>query len=215
MIRITIILLLMTLIPASPLIGGQVDECLTTVTVSCAGMRITICPAGDFEHIRYACGGSNDFIQVTVRDAAGNPVPGIPRTDYWLQACNPDQELCLCCQPILADDITDIFGVAKFCGPIVGGGCVLTDGIYFAVQGHIILTGPACVDPTCLAIVIVGPDLTADCAVTLSDLAVFAMTYNLCLGDPGYDPCADFNDDGCCNLSDFAFFGAHYQHTCP
>ena len=195
MIRATMILLLLTLIPAAPLIGGQVDECLTTVSTSCSGMRLSICPAGDFEYIRYACGGSSDFILVTVRDSAGNPVPGIPRTDYWLQACDPDYELCLCCQPILADNITDIFGVTKFCGPIWGGGCVLDGGILLAVQGKVILTGPLCVNPTCIDIVIVSPDMNADCIVNLSDLACFGMTYNMCLGDPGYDPCGDFNDD--------------------
>jgi hypothetical protein len=215
MMRTTTILLLLMLFLASPLIGGQVDECRTTVMVSCTGMRLTICPAGDFEHIRHACGGSNDFIQVTVLDAANNPVPGIPRTDYWLQACEPDWELCLCCQPIIADDVTDIFGVAKFCGPIMAGGCVLNGGIYFVIQNKIILDWPACIDPTCLDIVIVGPDLIVDCYVNLSDLVALAQTYNLCLGDPLYNPCADFNDDGCCNLSDFAFFGAHYQHKCP
>jgi hypothetical protein len=199
---------------ASPLTAGQIDPCLTTVGTSCAPMRINICPQGDFEYIREGCGGTLDYIWVTVRDAASNPVPGIPRTDYWLDACDPAQQLCLCCQPVIADAETDVMGMAKLCGPIAAGGCVLTNGIYIAIQGQVILALPACISPVCLNIVLVGPDLNVDCVVNLSDLAFFAMSYNKKVGDPGYNDCCDYTGDGKCNLSDFALFGEHYQHDC-
>jgi hypothetical protein len=67
---------------------------------------------------------------------------------------------------------------------------------------------------TCHIIIIVSVDLTADCQVNLSDLGVFGLSYNKNLGDPGYNTCCDYNDDDKCNLSDFAYMGEHYLHTC-
>lgn len=33
-------------------------------------------------------------------------------------------------------------------------------------------------------------------------------------GETGFSGCCDYNDDGTCDLSDFAFFGQHYTHQC-
>jgi hypothetical protein len=202
------------LLSAPSIQAGQVDGCMTIVSTSCSPMRVSICPAGDFEQIRYGCGMTTDYIEIQVKNTAGNPVPGIPRTDYWLDACDPAQQLCLCCQPIIADAETDILGEARICGPIAAGGCVLTQGIYIVIQGQMILQQPACVSPVCLNIVLVSPDLTADCMVNLSDLGVFGLSNNTQQGQPLFNPCCDYNDDNKCNLSDFAFLGEHYQHQC-
>ena len=209
--RIFLFSLIPLLLITGPLLAGQVDNCLTIVSISCASMRLSICPQGDFEWISDACGGPGNYIKIEARDAANNPVPGIPRTDYWLDSCDPMQALCLCCQPVIADAETDIFGTAYICGPVSGGGCVLSGGIYVTVQGQVILDQPACISPTCLSIVVVSPDLNADCVVNLSDLAIFAMSYNT---SPVTNPCTDYNDDNICNLSDFAIFAMHYQHDC-
>lgn len=205
---------LFSLIPllfSGPLLAGQIDPCNSMVSTSCAAMRIAICPLGDFEHFDTACGTSGDHIRIEIRDAANNPVPGIPRTDYWLGACDASYDLCLCCQPIIADAETDITGTAYICGTIFGGGCVLNNGIYVIVQGQVIVDQPACVSPTCLPVVIVSPDLTADCVVNLSDLGVFAAAYTSC---PATNQCADYNNDNCVNLSDLALFSSHYGHEC-
>lgn len=73
---------------------------------------------------------------------------------------------------------------------------------------------PACTEVSVRDIVIVSPDLTADCRVNLSDLAVFGLSYNKSSGDPDFNTCCDYNDDGSCTLSDFAYMGEHYQHEC-
>jgi hypothetical protein len=160
------------------------------------------------------CGGDADYIWVVVLDAGSNGIEGIPWTDYWFNACDPAQELCLCASPIVADSLTNSAGRTTFSGRLRAGGCVLTDGLWFSVQGKQIVLAPACTDLVCLDIVVVSPDITADCAVNLSDFTALGLSYNKDLGDPGYDPCCDFNDDDKCNLSDFTFLGAHYYHEC-
>lgn len=209
--RIFLFPLILFLLTVQPLRAGQVDCCLSQVSINCASMRITICPMGDFEHFDTACGAAGGRIKIEAKDAANNPVPGVPRTDYWLNACDPAQELCLCCQPVIADAETDVFGTAYICGPVSGGGCILNGGVYVMIQGQVIVDFPGCMQPTCLDIVVVSPDLSADCVVNLTDLAMFAWSYNT---SPAADPCCDFNDDTICNLSDFALFGEHYIHSC-
>jgi hypothetical protein len=112
---------------------------------------------------------------------------------------------------IAADSATGSDGRTTFSGPVAAGGCVITGGIYMAVQGRIILEND-CSDYDIEYITITSPDLNADCAVNLSDLAVFGLSYNRIIGDAGYDPCCDYNDDDKCTLSDFAYLGAHYLH---
>ena len=207
------------LVFATSLYAGEVDPCESDCSVSCVGMRVSMCPANDFEFIREGCGGDADYIQVDVRDNLGNGVPGIPWTDYWFGACDDVvDKVCLCARPLNADSLTSsspgVEGRTTFSGRIAAGGCVLVDGIYLAVQGQIIVDAGTCLDPTCLEIELVSPDLTADCKVNLSDLGVFGLSYNKDEGEAGYDDCCDYNDDAKCNLSDFAYVGGHYQHEC-
>lgn len=182
--------------------------------VSCVGMRVSICPQGDFELIREGCGGSADYIWIDVVDDNGNGIPGIPTTDFWLEAVDPTEELCLCENSFAADSVTNSSGRTTISGRISGGGCATTGGLMLAVQGKFILDGPVCIYPHVEDIEIVSPDLNADCRVNLSDLAVFGFSYNKDCGEAGYNDCCDYNDDCHCNLSDFAFMGEHYQHTC-
>ncbi len=194
------------------------DDCdYNSAGLSCASMKITICPRGDFEQIRNGCGGSNDYIWIEARDCAQQPIPGIPWTDYWIGACTPAQALFYCVEPIAADSLTGVDGRTTFSGVIRAGGCVLTGGVWIAIQGKVIRNPPWAT--LCLGIIIKGPDLTGsggapDGFVNLSDLVPFGTSYNKNLGHGGYNACCDFNDDDKCNLSDFAFFGQHYQHSC-
>ena len=210
-----VLLFSLLLVFATSLHAGDVDPCNSYFGISCVGMRVSICPAGDFEFIYDGCGTGSDYIYVYALDAGGLGIEGIPWTDYWLNACDPAQTLCLCASPFAADALTDEFGYTEFSGRIAGGGCILTGGIYLAIQGKTIVTlASGCLDVQCELVQIVSPDLTADCQVNLSDLGVFGLSYNKNLGDPGYDSCCDYNDDDKCNLSDFAFMGEHYQHVC-
>ena len=211
-----VLLFSLLLVFATSLYAGEVDECLSTAGVSCTGMIVNICPAGDFENIREGCVGvgGTDYIWVEVLDGGGVGIGGIPWTDFWLNACDPGQELCLCASPVRADSLTNSYGRTTIGTRIAGGGCVLSGGLYIAVQGKTIVEGTLCDITTCLDIEIHSPDFTGDCSVSLADFQPFTQTYNVALGTPGYNACFDFNDDDAVSLSDFAFFAEHYQHVC-
>jgi len=209
-----VLLFSLLLVFATSLYAGDVDPCQSEVGVSCTGMRVSICPAGDFEFISDGCGTGADYIYVYARDVSGVGIAGIPWTDYWMNACDPAQELCLCSAPFGADALTDANGYTTFSGRISGGGCVLTGGLWWSIQGKTLVDYPECVTTTCIDVQIVSPDLNADCASNLSDLGIFGGSYNTQLGDAGFNSCCDYNDDDKCNLSDFAFQGEHYQHVC-
>jgi hypothetical protein len=217
--RIALILLAILLIASASNVHAYEDFCYSTAGVSCQNMRVTVCPRGDFEQIRNGCGGTDDYIWVEVRDMGRQPVPGIPWTDYWMDACNAAQALSLCVEAISADSMTGLNGRTTFSGIFRAGGCVLTGGLYLAVQGEILKSTPCGPNKLCLSVVVKGPDLTGssgkpDGVINLSDLIPFGTTYNTNLGQAGYNACCDYNDDDKCNLSDFAFFGQHYQHSC-
>ena len=210
-----VLLFSLLLVFATSVYAGDVDPCQSEFGVSCVGMRVSICPAGDFEFIYDGCGTGADYIEVWVRDSSGNGIANIPFSDYWLNACDPAQELCLCSAPFGASALTDENGYTTIIGRIAGGGCILTGGIYLAVQGKPIVDDyPTCTNVHCEAVQIVSPDLNHDCVVNLSDLGMFGLSYNKPNGGAGYNDCCDLNDDTKCNLSDFAFMGEHYQHVC-
>ena len=208
-----VLLFSLLLVFATSLSAGDVDECQSDAGTSCA-LRVSICPAGDFEFIRNGCGGDADYIWVEVKDASGVGIAGVPWTDFWMNAIDAGQELCLCASPIGADSLTNSAGRTTFSGRMSGGGCVLTDGLFVACQGKTFMDLGTCLIPVELDIVIVSPDINGDCAVNLSDLSFFGQSYNKQLGDTGFDPCCDYNDDDWCNLSDFSFMGEHYLHEC-
>ena len=51
--------------------------------------------------------------------------------------------------------------------------------------------------------------------INLADLADLLSRYNKCVGQPGYLPQADFNNDGCITLSDLAQLLSVYGQPCP
>ena len=207
-----IVVLLSLIVPVAGA-AQSIDVCYSELNVSCTGMRVSICPKGDFEHIRNGCGGDDDYIEIFVRHSGNGGIAGIPWTDYWMDACDAQYQLALCVQHFVADSLTDVNGRTTFSGRIAAGGCVPEGGIYVSCQGSTIMNA-SCTAVICLDVVLVGPDLNADGEVNLSDLSFFGEVYNKELGDPGYNTCCDFNDDDMCNLSDFAFLGQHYQHEC-
>ena len=210
-----VLLFSLLLVFATSLFAGEVDECLSSAGTSCSGMIVNICPAADFEFIREGCGGDADYIWVEVLDGGGVGIEAIPWTDFWLNACDPAQELCLCASPVAADSLTNANGRTTIGGRIAGGGCVLTGGLYIAVQGKTIVENyPTCDITTCLDIEIHSPDFTGDCRVSIADFQPFTATYNRGDPDPLFNPCYDFNDDDGVSLSDFAFFAEHYLHEC-
>ena len=198
---------------SAPSYGGDYEGCLSTWGVSCTGMHISICPAGDFEDISEGCHGVDGYIWVELIDGEGRAIPGVPVTDYWFGAADPADELVLCASPFTADSVTGENGRTTFSGPVAGGGCVSTGDLWLSARGRVLLDAPACMTAHLEHIVVVSPDLNGDLRVDLSDLAVFGFSYNTNAGEPGYSPCCDYNDDGMVQLTDFAYFGEHYGHA--
>jgi hypothetical protein len=209
-----VLLFSLLLVFATSLYAGDVDPCRSEFGVSCTGMRVSICPAGDFEPIYDGCGNGDDFIWLNARDASGNGIQNIPWTDYWFNACDPAQELVLCSAPFGADLLTDEDGYTEISGRVAGGGCILTGGIYLAIQGKTIVDMPDCLEVTCVDLQIISPDLIPNQKVDLSDFSRFGAAYNTVSGDALYNDCCDYTTDGRVNLSDFSFFGGHYNHAC-
>lgn len=196
------------------------SDCYSTAGLSCPSMKISICPQGDFEQIRNGCGGTGDYIWIEVRDTDNLPIPGIPVTDYWMDACDPAQALYLCLHPVAADSVTGFNGRTTFSGDFRAGGCVLTRGLRIAVQGLVLKSRPDCATDLCLNVVIKGPDLMGPSGqpngiVDLSDLILFGYSYGKSLGQPGYNACCDYNDNDICDPYDYLDFQYHYQHRCP
>jgi len=235
-----VVALALMLMMATSVYAGSVDDCKSnagimrwdgiTPPVICVEMEIIICPGGDWFYISVSCrvsgSGGHDYIWIEARDLSNLPIPGIPWTDYWLNACDPAKQLCLCASPIVADSLTGFNGRTTFGGRVAGGGCVKSGGVWIAIQGQTILAKPCppiailCLNITVRGVDLRGgPGLTPDCKVTVSDLVPFSQSYNTQQGVPpppgkAYNACCDYNVDTKCNLSDFAFLGAHYTHKC-
>lgn len=215
MVKGKVLLFSLLLIFATSIYAGEVDNCNSEVYYStgCTSMYLLVCPAGDFTPVSEGCGGTGDYIRVEVKDGTDAGIPGIPWTDYWLDACTTGQELYLCAGAVTADSLTNANGETTISDPIAAGGCILTGGVYLAVQ-NIPIEGSACAGPICLSMIVKSPDLTKDGHVDLSDFGVFGDAFGTSTGDVDYDPCCDYTDDGNVNLSDLGYFGDHWQHEC-
>jgi hypothetical protein len=210
-----VLLFALLLVFATSLYAGEVDDCNSTVSlVGCTSAALNICPAADFDAIRDKCGSGSGYIAIVALDGTSAGVAGIPWTDYWMGSCDALSDMCLCCDGVVADSLTNSNGETTISGFIGGGGCVLVDGIYVSIQNKIVLAQPGCTDPVCLDLEIRSPDYICDGIVDLSDYSAFVGSWALCSGDTGYDECFDFIDNGCVDLSDFAAFAAHWQHEC-
>lgn len=209
-----VLLFALLLVVSTSLSAGELDDCNTTVSlVGCTSMQLNICPAADFDQISGKC-GTGGYIAIVAQDGSGNGIAGIPWTDYWMGACDPTYEIGLCCDGVVADSLTNSDGETTISGFIGGGGCVLSGGVYMAIQNKQILAQPGCTDPICLDIEVRSPDYIISGTVDLSDLAAFGSSWALCSAESGYNECFDFVDNDCVDLSDLAAFGAHWQHEC-
>ncbi|MFO7915958.1 MAG: hypothetical protein R6U43_09755 [Candidatus Krumholzibacteriales bacterium] len=211
-----VLLFALLLVLSTSLYAGEVDDCNSTVTlVGVSNMLLNVCPAADMDQLTDKGG----YIAISVKDGSDAGISGIPWTDYWMGACDPAYEIGLCCDGIVADSLTNSDGETTISGFIGGSGCVLSGGVYMAVQNKTILdeTGdPGCTlgNPICLSIEVRSPDYIIDGKVDLSDFSAFVNSWALCSGDASYEECFDFISNDCVDLSDFASFSAHWQHEC-
>ena len=211
MIKGKVLLFALLLVFATSVTAGEVNDCLSTVSLSVTPMHLLVCPAGDFQDMGDDAGS---YIIITVRDGVGAGIPSIPTSDYWLDACDAGQALYLCAGGVAADSMTNALGQTTISDAMSAGGCILTQGVYVAVQNVTIVQSPACTDPVCLDIVVKSPDLSTDGVVGLADFGIFQTSYGSSAGGPLYNECCDYKDDDVIGLSDFGYFTAHYNHEC-
>jgi len=175
---------------------GPVPECYTA------------CPRGDTPNFI----SQGFWFDVTVNDLVGNPISGIPFSDFWLVDCDPARNLCYCSNPCTADRNTDALGNTEISASTYRvGGCA--NGVSPVVQGLILQQNvPPCTN-YCFQVNVRSFDVTCDLVINIADLAQFATWYP---PNP-YNTCGDFNCDGAVNISDLAQFGFHFGppgHTC-
>jgi hypothetical protein len=182
------------------------DGCQSTA--SSASGCYTVCPKGDGSRLD-AIGST---ITVIVKDATGNPIAGIPASDFWVFGCNDHLFLVAGSASIDADGPTDASGQTTISGSLMAGGCDLA-GLSVVVQG-VVLLDQTCQQWLCLPIETVSPDMAPtgapDGVVDIVDLSVFAGGYTS--PPKPYDPCLDFGCGSAVDLIDFSIFAQHYLH---
>jgi hypothetical protein len=111
----------------------------------------------------------------------------------------------MCTDRVACVTDTDSLGIAEFAYPYMGGcGTICLGADIKGRASNDILTA------YCRS-----ADLDGSGIVNVSDLPILGSSYNKSLGDSGFSSCCDFNWDNKCNITEFAFFGTHYQHGCP
>jgi hypothetical protein len=235
-------LVVAALLVANSAAFAQIDPCNSTAAVVLDGapslpVVLPTCPQGD--------GGSmiayGWYIALTIRNAAGLPIPGIPASDFWIVDCDAANTLIVLCggsASSAADAATDALGKTTMsqtqpaistltgpigcitatppCSPEPAGSARCTDGVYIIVQSVILDDQTTnCTTKMCYPINVRSCDLTGDGCVSSADLSTFAIGYTGGVGWP--NPCIDFSASGTINLPDLAFFALHFGppgHCC-
>jgi hypothetical protein len=197
--------------------AGVIDECNSTAVVILAGQPSTpvtaaACPAGDADSFEQ----QGFYIRATIEDGLGAGIPNILASDFWLDDCDPINDLIVLCGGSAssnADSLTNSLGQTTISGGISAGDCAL--GVIVLVQGAI-LDDPAtsCTTKLCLPVHVKSFDTNGDLALTLTDLGEFAEGYP----PNAFEPCTDYSGNGTNNLADLATFALHFGppgDTCP
>ncbi len=152
-------------------------------------------------------------ITVTVNDAAGQPVAGVPATDIRLEHSRSPLVWCADAfyppplhAPNLADGPTNMLGQTTFTMSYHGG-CWVLSPTYVCLLG----TGGWARIPTPVNVSYNSTDLNCDLVVNLADVAAFVTLYFA----GGYFYEIDYNYDLRNNLIDVTFLAQTYGKTCP
>ncbi len=184
--------------------AGVVSPCNMHATAA-AGVFFA-CPAGDGDMLS----ASGLTIQVEVRDNTDTPVPGILPSDIWFVGCNDLLSLCGGSGAINASAPTDQNGLTTITGRLAGGGCDL-GGVRVVVQGVLVGSG-VCGQP-CVPIKVKSCDINGNLVTNLVDFSLFGAGYPS--PPKAYNECIDYTSPyGSVNLSDFAKYGSHNNHSC-
>lgn len=190
---------------------GCMDFCSMTVDINPGTYCWVVCPEGDGPPLNALSPSYGDAtLLVTVKDLIGDPIPGIPASDFWVWGCSGELFLCGGSGSIDATGPTDANGQTTIEGALAGGGCEEV-GLAVVVQGVIIMD-PDCLAPLCLDIKVRSPDGDADGDVDLVDFSQFGDAW-VPLGGV-YDACMDFDCNGVINIIDYTVFGNHWQDVC-
>jgi hypothetical protein len=205
----TLIMTVVLLWVAGAATAGIIDPCGSTATFNGpAPACYFACPAGDTESFAQA-GFSFSF---RIVDRLGQPIPNIPRMDFWLIDCDPTRNLVLCAGSASsnADSSTNYDGRTTMSSTrLAVGGCA--NGVSAVCQGYVFGPGtPSPCQPPCFDIRVRSTDLDGNLRVELTDFSAFASRYP----PHAYDECSDFNGDGRVSLADVARLAAHYGHVC-
>ncbi len=164
--------------------GFAAAQCASPTT-SVFPSNIVLCPSGDIPVVGQ------------VNDAAGLPCAGATIFMSFNGTCASS----LCAFPgqgfPLMSAVSNAAGVVTF-NPRIGGCCLANGGVTFIDATGVLLATVAQVH---------SPDINADCAVRVQDLALFAAAWQ----STGRS-CADMNGDLLVTVGDLAYFAAHFNH---
>ncbi len=163
-------------------------------------------------------------IRVTMLNAAGAPMPGIPASDIWVESSLGGMALCPYTNPpgtwpgyvSIADGPTNGAGVTWFTNSTFAGGYTSIGGPEFCVVmtpwGRVAGTGPGGPPNSNLRIGFNSPDIDGNGVVDIADVAQFAVCF-FGGGPPPYH--CNFCWDNAIDLSDLVIMAQAYGRTCP
>jgi hypothetical protein len=141
----------------------------------------------------------------------GQPVPNIPKNDFWVIDGDPARNLSLCggSASSHADGSTDALGrTTMSLTTLAAGGCA--NGLQTVCQGTVLGAGPTGPCPVCFDVRVRSVDLNRDLSVDLGDVSALATHYP----PTAYDECYDFDGNGRVSLSEVARLAAHLGQRC-
>ncbi len=182
-------------------------EFSTAVSAATGWISLLNVPDGGGDDLSdcYAQGGDkvDGTVTVTLQDSEGDPVPGFPAEDLWLQPASGT--LTTCSGRLQAEDPTDAGGATVFLGPYQAGGHsegpvtvkMIIDGCEYALGE--------------LTLKFNSPDEDGDLDVDLTDESLFLAD----LPPTDYDYRSDFNFDGYVDpVLDYGIFNDHVLVDC-
>jgi hypothetical protein len=132
------------LVANSTAFAGIIDPCDSGATLeldTAPGpvVPLAVCPQGDTDSFLI----QGWYLAITIVDGVGAGVPDISGTDFWLDDCDPNQDLIVLCGGSAssgADSLTNSAGQTTMSNTSLAAG-LCTDGLIVIVQGSI-LEGP-------------------------------------------------------------------------
>ncbi|MFH2053096.1 MAG: FlgD immunoglobulin-like domain containing protein [bacterium] len=178
-----------------PIFQADLDQC-TASTAATGPVSIYNIPNGQGSGLdeaqTWGAGAMDARISVVIRDGLGQPIPGYPWEDLWLESDGGG--LAHCPGGTHPDGPTDADGMTTFTGPFRAGGHTQSgESLFVMVDGQPIWNS------TFPQIACNSPDIDGDLDVDLMDLTWFADDF--C---GVYNFRSDFRWDGVINLSDIA-----------